>query len=87
MMVGKSCKMQAKQDYSTAVLHMVSLLQEKYGTVQRLFRIECNTTFRIKDKQKKPQNIKTLLYVLGYLEKTDTHFLSSPGAPRNICVH
>lgn len=37
------CKMQAKQDYSTAVLHMVSWLQE--CTVQRLFRIECNTTF------------------------------------------
>lgn len=26
------CKMQAKQDYSTAGFHMVSLLQEKYST-------------------------------------------------------
>lgn len=40
-----------KQDYSTAVLHMVSLLQE--STVQRLFRIECNTTFRNKKKKRK----------------------------------
>lgn len=39
---GKSFKMQDKQDYSSATLHMVSLLQE--NTVQRLLRIECNTT-------------------------------------------
>lgn len=32
--------MQARQDYLTAVLHMVSLLQE--STVQRLYKIECN---------------------------------------------
>lgn len=36
--------MQAKQDYLPAVLHVVSLLHE--STVQRLVRIECNTTFR-----------------------------------------
>lgn len=60
---GESCKMQTKQDYSTAMLHMVSLSQE--STVQRLFRIECNTMFR------KKMNKKNLtFYVLGYLEKT-----------------
>lgn len=33
------------------MLHMVSLLQE--STVQRLFRIECNTTFRKETNKKK----------------------------------
>lgn len=46
---GESGEMQAKQDYSTAVLHMALLQQE--STVQRLFRTECNTTRKNKQKQ------------------------------------
>ena len=61
------CKMQAKQDYSTAVLHMVSWLQE--CTVQRLFRIECNTTFWEKKWTNKNNNNK----------KKKNHFFISLG--------
>lgn len=75
--------MQAKQDYSTAVLYMVSLSQE--STVQRLFRIECNTTFGENEHTNKKK--KSLLYILGYLEETETHFLSSPDAPKTVSVH
>lgn len=38
---GGSCKMQAKRDYSTAVLHMVSLLQEKYSTALVQDWVQC----------------------------------------------
>lgn len=74
----ESCKMQAKQDYSTATLHMVSLLQE--STVQRLFRNECNTTFIKKKKNH-------FFMSLGIRKKAEIHRLSTPGAPKAMFVH
>lgn len=77
--------MQAKQDYSTATLHMVSLLQE--STVQRLFRNECNTTF-IKKKKNGETNKKNHFFMsLGIRKKAEIHRLSTPGAPKAMFVH
>lgn len=69
--------MQAKQDYLT--VHMLYVCRE--STVQRLFRIECKTTYRGKNKANK--QIDNLFLALGIWKRWKFTFLF--GVPNTIC--